>query len=195
MNNLVQFLNSPLGLVIVGAMISGLLVQYIAARWQHKNWLFQQRFTAEQAQFGKELDQKYKMLEEVNGAVGEILTHSQNVVVGYMKKVPAKQRNEEVLSYNEAVMKWEANFRIYMIRLKTFFAGKAIPEEWDAIKKERDNLDVAIYLLTARDEGSADECLATINKIYDMTVILSQRMFAEIGQMKQRSFKHSGPGE
>lgn len=189
MNKLVQFLNSPLGLVIAGAIISGLLVQYIAARWQHKNWLFQQGFTAEQAQFGKELDQKYKMLEEINGAVGEILTHSQNVVVGHMKEVPVKQLNEEMRSYNEAVMKWEANFRIYMIRLKTFFTDKDLPGMWGAIKKERDNLDVAIYLLTAQGQGSPDECLSLINKISDMTVVLSQRMFAEIGQMKQRSFK------
>ena len=58
-----------------------------------------------------------------------------------------------------------------------------------SIKKERDSLDVAIYLLTAQGQGSPDECLALINKISDMTVVLSQRMFAEIGQMKQRSFK------
>jgi hypothetical protein len=60
---------------------------------------------------------------------------------------------------------------------------------WDAIKKERDSLDVALYLLTAQRQGTPDECLGMINKISDMAVNLSQRMPAEINQMKQRGFK------
>ncbi|TSA08462.1 MAG: hypothetical protein D4R73_08435 [Deltaproteobacteria bacterium] len=189
MKKLVDFLNSPFGLLIAGAIISGLLVQYIASKWQQKNWLFQQRFTAESAKFDKELEQKYKILEEINGSVAEILTHSQDVVVGHLKQVPTRQRDEEIRSYNEAVMKWETNFRIYTIRLKTFFTNKELPVMWDAIKKERDSLDVALYLLTAQRQGTPDECLGMINKISDMAVNLSQRMLAEINQMKQRGFK------
>jgi len=186
MKKLAEFLNSPFGLLIAGAIISGLLVQYIASKWQQKNWLFQQRFTAESAKFDKELEQKYKILEEINGSVAEILTHSQDVTVGYMKQVPAKQREEEILNYNEAQMKWEKNFRIHTIRIKTFFTDKKLQTMWDDIKKERDSLDVALYLLTARGQGTPEECLDMINKISDMTVNLSQRMLAEVNQMKQR---------
>ncbi len=92
MKKLLEFLNSPFGLLIAGAIISGLLVQHITSKWQQKSRLFQQRFTAESAKFDKELEQKYKILEEINGSVAEILTHSQDVVVGHLKQVPTRQR-------------------------------------------------------------------------------------------------------
>src|ERR1700675_1770749 len=85
-------------------------------KWQQRNWLFQQRFTSERTKFEKELEQKYKILEDINGAVAAILTHSQSVVVGHIKEVPPQQQIAEIEDYNKAVMKWETDFRIYVIR-------------------------------------------------------------------------------
>src|SRR5215831_8250899 len=117
MQQLLNILNAPFGLLVAGAIISGLLVQSITFKWQQRNWLFQQRFTSERTKFEKELEQKYKILEDINKAVAAILTHSQWVVVGHIKGVPPQQQNAEIEDYNKAVMKWETDFRIYVIRL------------------------------------------------------------------------------
>jgi len=188
MQQLLSILNAPFGLLVAGAIISGLLVQSITFKWQQRNWIFQQRFTSERTKFDKELEQKYKILEDINGTVATTLTHSQWVVVGHMKGVGVQQQNVEVQDYNGAVMKWEMDFRIYVIRLQTFFADKELPTLWEAIKKDRDSLDVAIYMLTARNRGSSEDALKLIDKISRMTVDLSQRMFGEINRMKQRDF-------
>ena len=185
MQLLVKFLNSPFGLLIAGAVISGLLVQYITSKWQQRNWVFQQVFTAERIKFDKELEQRYRALEGVNEAVSVILTHSQLVVVGHMKGVQSQQKNEQMQKYNEAFIQWETEFSIWGIRLETFFAAKELPKLWGAIKNERDNLDLALYMLTARKQGTPEDILKLIKQISDMTVDLSQRMFEEINNMKQ----------
>ena len=188
MEQFIKILNSPFGLLVTGAIISGLLVQYITSKWQQRNWIFQQRFTTQRTKFEKELLQKYRVLEDINGAVATILTHCQMVVVGYMKRVSSQQLKEEIINYNEAVMKWETEFRIYVIRLKTIFEDKEIPELWNTIKKERDNLDVALYTLTSQNQGSPEDSLLLIEKISNMTVDLSQHMLTEINKMKNRPF-------
>ena len=185
MQPLVKFLNSPFGLLIAGALISGLLVQYITSKWQQRSWVFQQEFTAERTKFDKELDQRYRALEGVNEAVSVIMTHSQLVVVGHMKGVQSQQRNEQMQKYNEAVVQWETEFRIWGIRIETFYVDKELPKLWNAIKKERDNLDLALYMLTARRQGTPEETLKLIKQISDMTIDLSQRMLEEINNMKQ----------
>ena len=185
MQQLVKFLNSPFGLLIAGALISGLLVQYITSKWQQRNWVFQQKFTAERTKFDKELEQRYRALEGVNEAVSVILTHSQLVVVGHMKGVQSQQKNEQMQKYNEAVIQWETEFSIWGIRLETFFADKELPKLWSAIKKKRDNLDLALYMLTARKQGTPEENLKLIKQISGMTIDLSQRMLKKINNMKQ----------
>ena len=185
MQQLVKFLNSPFGLLIAGALITGLLVQYITSKWQQRNWVFQQKFTAERTKFDKELEQRYRALEGVNEAVSVILTHSQLVVVGHMKGVQSQQKNEQMQKYNEAVIQWETEFSIWGIRLETFFADKELPKLWSAIKKKRDNLDLALYMLTARKQGTPEENLKLIKQISGMTIDLSQRMLKKINNMKQ----------
>jgi hypothetical protein len=188
MEQFIEILNSPIGLLVTGAIISGLFVQYITSKWQQRNWLFQQRFTTQRTKFEKELLQKYKVLEDINGAVATILTYCQMIVVGYMKRVSSQQRKEEIINYNEAVMKWETEFRIYMIRLKTIFEDKEIPELWNTIKKERDYLDVALYTLTSQNQGLPEDSLLLIEDISNITVDLSQHMLTEINKMKNRPF-------
>ncbi len=165
MQQLVKFLNSPFGLLIAGALISGLLVQYISSKWQQRNWVFQQKFAGETSKFDKELEQRYTALEGVNQAVSVILTHSQLVVVGHMKGVQSQQKNEQMQRYNEAVIQWATEFRIWGIRLETFFADKELPKLWAAIKGKRDNLDLAIYMLTARKQGTPEDNLKLIKQI------------------------------
>ena len=186
MEQLMMILNSPFGLLVAGAIISGLLVQYITSKWQQRNWIFQQSFTTEGAKFERELEQRYKALESINRAVSVILTHSQLAVVGYAKGVPRLQMNEIKREYNEAVIEWETESRIWGIRLKTFFAAKELPAVWDDIRKQRDALDEAIHLLTDKKKGTPEDSLELIKRISKLTIDLSQCMLEEINNMKQR---------
>ena len=102
-----------------------------------------------------------------------------------MKGVQSQQKNEQMQKYNEAVIQWETEFSIWGIRLETFFADKELPKLWSAIKKERDNLDLALYMLTARKQGTPEENLKLIKQISGMTIDLSQRMLKKINNMKQ----------
>src|SRR5262245_4247383 len=110
MNALLQFLNSNFGVLISGAVISGIIVQYITLSWQRRSWIFQQRYMAEKATFDKELDQKYKLLEDINTAVAAVLAHSRFALAAYVKSVPPEQLNQQISSYNDAVLKWESDF-------------------------------------------------------------------------------------
>lgn len=147
--------------------------------------MFQQEFTAEKTKFDKELEQRYRALEGVNEAVSVILTHSQLVIVGHMKGVQPQQKTEQIQKYNEAVLQWETEVSIWGIRIETFFADKQLPNLWGAIKKERDNLDLALYMLTARKQGTPEDVLKLIKQISGMTIDLSQRMLKEINNIKQ----------
>jgi hypothetical protein len=50
----------------------------------------------------------------------------------------------------------------------------------------RDDLDIAIYMLTASKKGAQADSLKLIEQISNKTVTLSQRMLEEINKMEQR---------
>ena len=183
MEPILKILNSPFGLLVAGAIVSGIFVQYTASRWQHANWLQQQDFTARKAAFERSLEKKYQVLEKANDALAAILTHSQFVVAGYAKRVPAAQLNQLVAAYNTAVMTWETEFRTHQLRIKAAYSSKKPAEIWDLIKRDRDNLDLAIYELGRTDEASFNESLNLISGISDTAAELSQAMMLEINSM------------
>jgi hypothetical protein len=187
MNALLQFLNSNFGLLISGAIISGLIVQYIASRWQQRSWIFQQQYTAEKATFDREMDQKYKLVEDINAAVAAVLAHSRFALAGYVKAVPEKQLSQLISDYNDAVLKWEADFGLYSIRLRTLFNNEEMLKQWESIKARRHDLDVAIYELTGGSQKSTEGAFALLESIADLTVGLSQHMISEIQAMKSRT--------
>lgn len=49
MDDIARFVNSPLGLLLAGSLVSGIIVQFIVSRWQRQNWIFQQQFTDRKA--------------------------------------------------------------------------------------------------------------------------------------------------
>lgn len=186
MKALFEFLNSDFGVVVSGAVISGLIVQYIVLRWQDRSWVFQQKYAAEKATFDKELDQKYKLLEDINTAVAAVLAHSRFAIAAYLKSVPAEQLKQQISNYNDAVLKWDSNFRLYSIRLQTLFHSEETLKQLESIKARCDDLDVAIYELTSGSEKSPEGAFALLEKICDLTVGLSRHMIAEIQTMKSR---------
>ena len=187
MHRFLAILNSPFGLLVAGAVLTGLLVQFVASRWQQNDWIFQQRFTAERVQFEKQLEQRYKLLEDVNVAVATVLTHSQWVVVGRLKKVAPAQQGQLVNAYNDAVLKWDSTRSLYRIRLKTLFNDPELATLWASIGKDREKLDVAVYEATAGGGRGADEGLKLIEHISSASERLSQRMLTEINAKQSPS--------
>jgi hypothetical protein len=186
MEEVFDFLNSNFGLLVSGAVISGLFVQYITSRWQQSSWIFQQKYAAEKATFDKELDQKYKLLEDITSAVAAVLAHSRFAMAAYVKAVPEEQLNQQVSNYNDAILKWESEFWLYSIRLKTLFHDEGTRKEWEAIKARRDELDVAIYELTSGSQQSAERAVVLLETIAELTVALSRHMSADIQAIKSR---------
>ena len=185
METLFAILNSNFGIVVSGALISGLFVQYIASSWQRRNWVFEQQFTADRTRSEKEMELKYKSLEDVNTAVATILAHSQFVVAGYVKHVPSEQMNREISRYNDAVLMWDTDFGLHSIRIRTLFENKEVWEKWMAIKAERDKLDVEVYEMTGESRSSPAASLALIDGISHLTCEMSRQMIAEINQVKR----------
>jgi hypothetical protein len=186
MKALMDFLNSNFGVLVSGAVISGLFVQYITSRWQQRNWTFQQQYTAEKAAFDKELEQKYKLLEDINVGVAAILAHSRFAVAAYVKSVPSKQLDQVMSSYNDAALKWTADIGLYSIRLRTLFHREPTIKSWSLIMARRDELDVAIYEFPGGSGKSVDVVLELLEAISDLTVALSRQMIDEIQLMKRR---------
>jgi len=187
MKELLDFLNSNFGLLISGAVISGLIVRYITSRWQQRSWIFQQQYTAEKATFDREMDQKYKLVEDINAAVAAVIAHSRFALAAYVKGVPDEQLSQQISNYNDAVLKWEADFGLYSIRLRTLFQNEETLKQWESIKARRDDLDVAIYELSSDSQKSIDGAFALLESIADLTVGLSRHMIAEIQAMKSQS--------
>ena len=43
MEEIARFVNSPLGLLLTGSLVSGLIVQFIVSRWQRQNWILDRK--------------------------------------------------------------------------------------------------------------------------------------------------------
>ncbi len=186
MKKIYSFLNSPLGLLLCGATISGLLVPIITFKWQENEWYNQQEFTAKQSLFQKNLDEKYRLVTEANEALADILTHSQLVAVCCQKNVSSKQMNSEINKYNDAVTKWEKKYHVIKINLEAFFTTDSIFLEWETIKKLRDKLDVILYRLQSSKSIKVGKTIALINDITAKQVHLSKLMLAEIKFSKRK---------
>jgi len=187
MNALLEFLNSNFGVLVSGAIISGLIVQYITSSWQQRSWIFQQQYTAEKATFDKELDQKYKLLEDINTAVAAVLAHSRFALAAYAKAVPKGQLKRQISNYNDAVLKWESDFGLYSIRLRTLFHDEETLKQWGLIKARRNDLDVAVDELSSGSHKSIEGAFTLLETITDLTVELSRHMIVEIQAMKSRT--------
>jgi hypothetical protein len=185
MDEIARFVNSPLGLLLAGSLVSGLIVQFIVSRWQRQNWVFQQQFTDRKARTDKRLEAQYALLEAINRAVAKILTQSQNVAVGYIKGIPPKQLAGVIETYNTAEDEWEMNARGFRLQLQVYFRTDGLIKQWDAIKQQRDELDVAIYQLST-GEKTPEECLPQISALSEAVEKLSRMMYEEINRQEEQ---------
>jgi hypothetical protein len=170
MDDITSFVNSPIGLLLIGSLTSGIIVQFIVT------W-----YTDRKTRMNKQIEVQYELLNATNRAIAKILAQSQNVVASYEKKVGSEQLTSDIEAYNSAEMEWEVDARGFWLQLRVYFNTEAIIRKWDIIKQQRDELDVALYQLGTH-ETTPDECRQKINTLSTNAAELSRMMYARIGK-------------
>ena len=69
------------------------------------------------------------------------MAHSRFVIAAHVKGVPDEQRNELTLNYNQAVLKWDSDFGLHSIRLRTLFDNGETIKRLAGVYKLRVALD------------------------------------------------------
>ncbi len=108
-------------------------------------------FTDQKIQIDKRIEAQYKLLDETNRAIAKILAHSQNIAVSYQKNIADEQLESKIKAYNAVQFGWEVDARGFWLKLRVYFNTEAIIKKWDAIKQQRDELDIAIYQLSINE--------------------------------------------
>ena len=88
MANLLEFLNSGLGLLLVGALVGAIGL----FTWQRMDWLFKQEYLREQVM----LDRKINLIEKINADVGALVAHADSVIAVVVKQASNNQRNNVI---------------------------------------------------------------------------------------------------
>ncbi len=170
LDDVTNFLNSPIGLLLVGSLVSGVIVQFIVM------W-----YTDRQTRLHKQVEAQFELLDAINRAVAKILSRSQELAACYQKRVGREQLASETEAYNDAEFEWEVDARGFWLQLRVYFNTELIVRKWDTIKKERDALDVTIYELST-GQATPDQCLQKIERISSDAAELCQMMYARIGK-------------
>jgi hypothetical protein len=121
------------------------------------------------------------VLEDISGAVADILTRSQIVVAGHAKKVPAVQMDQLTQDYNDSEVKWMSMNNLHAMRLEYLFGDRKLATEWKAIRAGQEQLDAAIYSMScSEDAAQQQQCMELIAGISSDSAALCRRMLTEI---------------
>ena len=137
MSGLIVFLNSPLGLALVAALLGALGL----FTWQRLDWLFKQEYLRDQVI----LDRQLNLVEKINKDVGRLYATAIAPVVSIAKRAGQEQTNEAVTQYNNQQVDWFSAYPAYEALLVFYFS----PEVSKAFKSEvvgaYEKLDPQIY--------------------------------------------------
>jgi hypothetical protein len=100
-------LDHPLLLLLVGALVSGLLLPWLARRWQNHQ---------------KELELKTQLTTEITETVTAFAMVLQFVELGASSQTQA--------DFDDAYREWETNSAVIASKLSVYFGGTSLPDEW-----------------------------------------------------------------
>jgi hypothetical protein len=115
MGTLITFLNSSLGLLLVGALLGALGL----FTWQRQDWLFRQGYLREQVLLDRRLD----VIEEINADVGRLLANATAASVTIKRRASKEQRNEAMQSYNDEQVEWFASYASHEALIDFYFGS------------------------------------------------------------------------
>ena len=136
-NSLIAFLNSPLGLALVAALLGAIGL----FTWQRLDWVFKQEYLRDQVI----LDRQLNLVEKINKDVGRLYATAIGPVVSIYKGAGREQTNEAVTQYNDQQVDWFSAYPAHEALLVFYFS----PEVSGAFKSEvvgaYEKLDPQIY--------------------------------------------------
>ena len=136
MKEVVTFLSSALGLLLIGSLIGtvGLFT------WQRQDWLFKQKFLGAQVM----LDRRLNIIEKINADVGRLLATAMSVVVVIRKQGPADQRNDTIQKYNDQQVEWFAAYSSHEALLVFYFSRNLSEAFISKVVGAYENVDIQI---------------------------------------------------
>jgi hypothetical protein len=140
---MLAFLNSGLGLLLVGAAVGALGL----FTWQRRDWVFKQAYLRAEVM----LDRRLNLIEAINTELGAFIANASSVIAGISKNFPQDQLDELVRLYNEEQAKWFASAPARAALLVFYFSPAVSNQFNDGLLKETQSLDVALYRTTVGD--------------------------------------------
>src|SRR6266498_4098295 len=103
---------SPLLLVIVSFLLSGLIGNWLIQKWQAQNWLHQQRFLGQE----KEYIALKELADEIATLMGARIYHMQRIALN-LPNARYDQLADRLVAYEAAVVKWNERLTSFYVRL------------------------------------------------------------------------------
>jgi hypothetical protein len=119
--NIKDFLSSQLGLLILGAIISSLIVPWFFQVWQD---------------YQKELEIKTDLVGKISEDVTRIIMSTQFVLLmNNLQHIQTVEQHKEVLDeLNEEYKQWEINSAVIGSQLQAYFPHTDLANEWGSLK-------------------------------------------------------------
>jgi len=137
MDKFVKFLNSGIGLVLVGALVGAIGL----FTWQRMDWLSKQEYLRAQVM----LDRKIDLIEKINADVGSLVAAADSVIAVIAKQASGKQRNQVIEIYNDEQARWFGLSASHQALLGFYFPQSISDEFAKGIVNATKNLDVKVY--------------------------------------------------
>jgi hypothetical protein len=131
LSDFVRYLLFPLGVLLTGAVVTGVLIPELTRR----------------------RDDYRKALEIRTGLISEISETVMNFIIA-MRFAVHRAVSQEQKEYDDAYKTWEVASAVLGTKLEAFFAGSRIPHEWEQLE---DYLRRLYSLTETCDQGDRDK--------------------------------------
>lgn len=145
---MLAFLNSGLGLLLVGAVLGAIGL----FTWQRQDWIFKQAYLRSEVM----LDRRLNLIETINADVGALIADADTVIAAIAKQSLRNQINQVVELCNEEQARWFCAAPAHAALLGFYFLP-VVPEQFtEELVKSTQALDVAIYQVVSGSLQSAE---------------------------------------
>jgi ABC-type multidrug transport system fused ATPase/permease subunit len=127
--SIIDFFSSQLGLFILGALITSLLVPWFFQVWQD---------------YQKELEIKTELVGRISEAVTKMVLSTQSVLNMYIET--DSQKGELINRLNNEYREWETSSSVIGSQLKAYFHHTNLSSEWGSLKALTHPNNWSLYL-------------------------------------------------
>lgn len=175
--------------VLLTFILTGVIGNAIARRWQNRQWVNQQRVLG----FEKEFVALKELVDEIGRLLGARIYHSQRLTLS-LRSTDAEAIARRVKDYEEAVKQWNEKLGSFYVRLPYLAetglgleVERSIQDRLVVISKRLDRL------LEQRKSGippknDVDALMIDLNSIQGRAIALNKKLFSTIGSRRDRIY-------